>query len=105
MISAYDGGVYRERKNGLLFQAVEYRIVKCGIAAAGCCGLDSVLASSKEFLRNICQGIYPQTFYKCVLTFKESFFETIGSDLQSVEPWTETESNDTLAFLFVEIQL
>lgn len=62
-------------------------------------GLDSVVASSTEFLCNICQGIYPQTFYKCVLTFKESFFETIGSDLQSAEPWTEIESNDTLAFL------
>lgn len=33
VISAYGGGVYTERKNGLLFQAVEYRIVKCGIAA------------------------------------------------------------------------
>lgn len=68
-------------------------------------GLDSVLASSTEFLCNICQGNYPQTFYKCVLASKESFFETIGSDLISAEPWTEIESDDTLAFLFVKIQL
>lgn len=34
MICSYDGGVYRERENSLLFQAFEYRIVKCGIAAA-----------------------------------------------------------------------
>lgn len=33
VISAYGGGVYTERKNGLLFQAVEFRIAKCGIAA------------------------------------------------------------------------
>lgn len=68
-------------------------------------GLDSVLASTTEFLCHICQGNYPQTFYKCVPTSKQSFSETIGSDLQSAEPWTEIESDDTLAFLFGKIQL
>lgn len=38
MICSYDGGIHKERKNGLLFQTVEYRIVKCRIAAAEFCG-------------------------------------------------------------------
>lgn len=48
---------------------------------------------------------FTHKLYKCVLTFKESFFETVGSYLQSAEPWTEIESNGTLAFLFVKVQL
>lgn len=87
-------GLYRKEKwpfvSGSWIQNWKMWNCSSGVSVVG---LDSVLASSTEFLCNIFQGFYPQTFYKCILPLKGSLLGTICKvpsgelQLKAMTPW------------------